>query len=341
MTRRSRSRSATSRIPEWLDVEQLIREIALATVEGDWALRIVARPRRTLLAQATVPPLGWTCPSARSRPTRGTVPRPISARRKASRGSSRGKDVGRQLQLRAARGRRARRHAGRGAARDARGPGRSGRRPSCIGPTSGTKRRSRRRRASSARRRAVRAHPGRLRQPVREPARPRAPSAAGTSRRIARRRTVRGRRARASSSRAATEKSPLATYPAQRASSPPVESRCCSSTSRSTSWSTERACDDDPPLDGPDQPRRQPLARGSRRARAADPGRPAARPVVVLVRLVPRRRRPARAGSTLPAAVPRRSRQRRRLPVGTGYGAARSVVVGAPPPGRHGSKRAS
>jgi alpha-mannosidase len=46
--------------PEWLDVEQLVQEIALATAEGEWTLRIVARPRRVLLAQVTAPPLGWT-----------------------------------------------------------------------------------------------------------------------------------------------------------------------------------------------------------------------------------------------------------------------------------------
>jgi alpha-mannosidase len=41
-------------------VEQLVQEIELATAEGEWTLRIVARPRRTLLAQVTAPPLGWT-----------------------------------------------------------------------------------------------------------------------------------------------------------------------------------------------------------------------------------------------------------------------------------------
>jgi 2-O-(6-phospho-alpha-D-mannosyl)-D-glycerate hydrolase len=46
--------------PEWLDVEQLVREIELATAEGEWTLRIVARPRRTLVALVTAPPLGWT-----------------------------------------------------------------------------------------------------------------------------------------------------------------------------------------------------------------------------------------------------------------------------------------
>ncbi len=46
--------------PEWLDVGQLVRELELATSEGEWRLRIAARPRRTLLARVPAPPLGWT-----------------------------------------------------------------------------------------------------------------------------------------------------------------------------------------------------------------------------------------------------------------------------------------
>jgi mannosylglycerate hydrolase len=46
--------------PEWLDVEQLIRELKFATAEGEWTLRVVARPKRTVVAAVTAPPLGWT-----------------------------------------------------------------------------------------------------------------------------------------------------------------------------------------------------------------------------------------------------------------------------------------
>ena len=46
--------------PEWLDVEQLVREVTFATAEGQWTLRVVARPKRTVVAAVTAPPLGWT-----------------------------------------------------------------------------------------------------------------------------------------------------------------------------------------------------------------------------------------------------------------------------------------
>jgi mannosylglycerate hydrolase len=58
--------------PDWLDVEQLVREVSLATAEGEWNLRIVARPKRSLLASVPVPPLGWT--SVRPVHVPGTVP---------------------------------------------------------------------------------------------------------------------------------------------------------------------------------------------------------------------------------------------------------------------------
>ena len=45
--------------PESLDVAQLIQELTLATAEGEWTLRVVARPKRTLIAAVTAPPLGW------------------------------------------------------------------------------------------------------------------------------------------------------------------------------------------------------------------------------------------------------------------------------------------
>jgi len=58
--------------PEWLDVEQLVREVTLATAAGQWTLRVVAPPERTVVAAVTAPPLGWT--SVRPVPVQGTVP---------------------------------------------------------------------------------------------------------------------------------------------------------------------------------------------------------------------------------------------------------------------------
>ena len=46
--------------PPSLDVTELLREIALATATGEWALRIEARPRRVVAATVAVPPLGFT-----------------------------------------------------------------------------------------------------------------------------------------------------------------------------------------------------------------------------------------------------------------------------------------
>ena len=58
--------------PEWLDVEQLVREVTFATAEGEWTLRVVARPKRTVVAAVAAPPLGWT--SVRPVRVEGTVP---------------------------------------------------------------------------------------------------------------------------------------------------------------------------------------------------------------------------------------------------------------------------
>jgi alpha-mannosidase len=60
------------RDPEWLDVEQLVRELTRATAEGEWTLSVVASPKRTLLATVPAPPLGWT--SVRPVQVPGTVP---------------------------------------------------------------------------------------------------------------------------------------------------------------------------------------------------------------------------------------------------------------------------
>jgi alpha-mannosidase len=49
--------------PPWLDTEVLQREIAVAAsaAEGEtWQVRILARPRRKVVAQVPAPPLGWT-----------------------------------------------------------------------------------------------------------------------------------------------------------------------------------------------------------------------------------------------------------------------------------------
>jgi mannosylglycerate hydrolase len=58
--------------PEWLDVEQLVQEVTFATAEGEWTLRVAARPKRTVVAVVTAPPLGWT--SVRPVRAEGTVP---------------------------------------------------------------------------------------------------------------------------------------------------------------------------------------------------------------------------------------------------------------------------
>jgi mannosylglycerate hydrolase len=47
--------------PIWLHLEELKQELELATSadDGDWEVRIVARPRTTVVAQVPVPALGW------------------------------------------------------------------------------------------------------------------------------------------------------------------------------------------------------------------------------------------------------------------------------------------
>jgi alpha-mannosidase len=58
--------------PEFLDVEQLVEEVSLATAEGEWTLRVVSEPKRTIVAAVPAPPLGWT--SVRPVRVPGTVP---------------------------------------------------------------------------------------------------------------------------------------------------------------------------------------------------------------------------------------------------------------------------
>jgi 2-O-(6-phospho-alpha-D-mannosyl)-D-glycerate hydrolase len=59
--------------PEWLDMEQLVREVSFATAEGEWNLRVVARPKRTVEAAIPVPALGWT--TVRPRHVPGSDPK--------------------------------------------------------------------------------------------------------------------------------------------------------------------------------------------------------------------------------------------------------------------------
>jgi mannosylglycerate hydrolase len=77
--------------PDRLDVEQLLQEVRLATAEGEWHLRVVARPKRTVGAAVPAPPLGWTA----VRPVRvlGTVPETCPEVTVTTR-IVRGKDVG-------------------------------------------------------------------------------------------------------------------------------------------------------------------------------------------------------------------------------------------------------
>jgi mannosylglycerate hydrolase len=59
--------------PLLLDVDELVAEITAATAKGDWTLRAVGRPKRTVVAALEAPPLGWT--SVRPSQVQGTVPR--------------------------------------------------------------------------------------------------------------------------------------------------------------------------------------------------------------------------------------------------------------------------
>jgi alpha-mannosidase len=63
--------------PAWLDIEQLTREVTFATAEGEWTLRVVAQPRRTVVASVAAPPLGWT--SVRPVRVSGSDPRTRSS----------------------------------------------------------------------------------------------------------------------------------------------------------------------------------------------------------------------------------------------------------------------
>jgi mannosylglycerate hydrolase len=79
--------------PLLLDVDELVAEITAATAKGDWILRAVGPPKRTLVAAVEAPALGWT--SVRPNQVQGTVPRTCpSVDVSALTRIVRGKDVG-------------------------------------------------------------------------------------------------------------------------------------------------------------------------------------------------------------------------------------------------------
>jgi mannosylglycerate hydrolase len=59
--------------PEWHDVDRMMQDLTVATADGDWELRVVAQPKRTVVAAVPAPPLGWT--SVRPVRVLGTVPK--------------------------------------------------------------------------------------------------------------------------------------------------------------------------------------------------------------------------------------------------------------------------
>ena len=77
--------------PEWLDTDKLMRDVTFATAEGEWNLRVVARPKRRVIASVPAPPLGWT--SVRPVRVSGTVPETCPGAEIVPR-IVRGKDVG-------------------------------------------------------------------------------------------------------------------------------------------------------------------------------------------------------------------------------------------------------
>jgi mannosylglycerate hydrolase len=74
--------------PTWLDIDELRHEVDAATKadpERTWEVRIVARPRRRIVANVPVPPLGWT--AVRPVEGRGEVGHPVeTAARELSNG---------------------------------------------------------------------------------------------------------------------------------------------------------------------------------------------------------------------------------------------------------------
>jgi mannosylglycerate hydrolase len=69
--------------PPHLDMERVRGEVdlAAATAEGErWQLRVVAPPRRRLLARVPAPPLGWTAVRPRPRTRQGAAVQPVRVR---------------------------------------------------------------------------------------------------------------------------------------------------------------------------------------------------------------------------------------------------------------------
>jgi alpha-mannosidase len=72
--------------PPHLDIDELRTAVATAAAaapEADWEVRVVAPPRRRLLAQVPVPALGWTAVAATM--GRGSLFPPVAARTRAAR----------------------------------------------------------------------------------------------------------------------------------------------------------------------------------------------------------------------------------------------------------------
>jgi alpha-mannosidase len=66
--------------PVWLDIDELKQEVDAATkadAEAAWSVRILARPRRRVVTNVPVPPLGWT--AVRPVEGRGEVEHPVQA----------------------------------------------------------------------------------------------------------------------------------------------------------------------------------------------------------------------------------------------------------------------
>ena len=58
--------------PAWNDVDRMMHDLTVETADGTWELRVVAQPKRTVVAAVPAPPLGWT--SVRPVRVSGTVP---------------------------------------------------------------------------------------------------------------------------------------------------------------------------------------------------------------------------------------------------------------------------
>ena len=273
--------------PEFLDVEQLVGELSLATAEGEWTLRVVAQPKRTIVAAVPAPPLGWT--SVRPVRVPGTVPGTcpnvdVSSLTRIVRGKDIGDsynyaapaddvlvDVPTEERLE----------------RVEDGPLRRVdvlHRTYVVG-------RPERRDADALRaagRRIVRPGPARARQHLRRPARARARATARACGELACRGSVRGGRAQSRGGRRPRrgrrpDVSGLRLRRRGRNRAPPRPRHRVRGGRR-------RARADRVALDRLHQPQREPVARRARRPRDPDPGGTTPRPPFLLVRVLPERR---------------------------------------------------